>query len=126
MLSSDMELSAIVQRLINAMDLPITEVAMSHESELKIEKIQHPQNYYETPDELINDQNLSWEEKKTSLEVWEQDARQMLAASNEGMPGNDEGISQTNHHQLGQVERAKNELSDRLRRNACRGNYSLA
>ena len=31
MLSSDMELSAIVQRLINAMDLPITEVAMSHE-----------------------------------------------------------------------------------------------
>ena len=98
---------------------------MNHASELKIEKIQHPQNYYVTPDELIKDQSLSWEEMKTALAVWEQDARQMLTASNEGMPGSDEGISQTNHHQLGQVERAKIELGDRLRRNARAGSYSL-
>ena len=62
-------------------------VDMVETSKSKIEKIKHPQNYYETPDALIKDTELSPEEKKKALDVWEQDARQMLTASNEGMPG---------------------------------------
>ena len=74
-----------------------------------------------TPDALIKDTELSPEEKKKALDVWEQDARQMLTASNEGMPGSEEGVSKSDHHQLGQVKRAKNKLRDKPKRNASRG-----
>ena len=76
----------------------------------KIDKIEHPQSHYATPDELIEDRALSFEEKLDALKIWEQDARQMLTASNEGMPGSDEGIDPNNHHMLGQVERARDKL----------------
>jgi hypothetical protein len=92
---------------------------MVETSKSKIEKIKHPQNYYETPDALIRDPELSSEEKKKALDVWEQDARQMLTASDEGMPGSEEGVSKSDHAQLGQVERAKNKLH--AKRNASRG-----
>ena len=76
----------------------------------KIDKIEHPQSHYATPDELIEDRDLSREEKLDALKIWEQDARQMLTASNEGMAGSDEGVDPNNHHMLGQVERAKDKL----------------
>jgi hypothetical protein len=97
------------------------EVAMAETSKSKTEKIKHPQNYYETPDALTKDPDLSSEEKKKALDVWEQDARQMLTASNEGMAGSEEGVSKSDHSQLGQVERAKNKLRDKPKRNAPRG-----
>jgi hypothetical protein len=97
----------------------MTVVDMVETSKSKIEKIKHPQNYYETPDALIKDTELSPEEKKKALDVWEQDARQMLTASNEGMPGSEEGVNKSDHTQLGQVERAKNKLRDK--RDAPRG-----
>jgi hypothetical protein len=37
----------------------------------------------------------------------------MLTASNEGMPGSEEGIDPSNHHMLGQVERAKLKLQSK-------------
>ena len=76
----------------------------------KIDKIEHPQSHHATPDELIGDRPLSFEEKCNALKVWEQDARQLLTASNEGMAGSEEGIDPSNHHMLGQVERAKDKL----------------
>ena len=76
----------------------------------KIDKIEHPQSHYATPDELIEDRALSFEEKRDALKIWEQDARQMLTASNEGMAGREEGIDPSDHHMLGQVERAKDKL----------------
>ena len=76
----------------------------------KIDKIEHPQSYYATPDELIEDRALSFEEKLDALKIWEQDARQMLTASNEGMPGSDEGIDPSDNNVLGQVERARDKL----------------
>jgi hypothetical protein len=91
----------------------------------KMEKIQHPQTHYETPDALTKDPELSPEEKKRALDVWEQDARQMLTASNEGMPGSEEGLSKSDHHQLGQVERAKNKLRDTPKRKASRGSSQV-
>lgn len=83
---------------------------MPRSASSKIDKIEHPQAHYATPDQLIEDRALSLEEKRDALRIWEQDARQMLTASNEGMPGSDEGIDPSNHHMLGQVERAKDKL----------------
>jgi hypothetical protein len=76
----------------------------------KTDKIEHPQSHYATPDQLIEDRDLSFEEKLDALKIWEQDARQMLTASSEGMPGSEEGIDPSNHNMLGQVERAKDKL----------------
>lgn len=76
----------------------------------KIDKIEHPQSHYATPDELVRDRALSVEEKLGALKIWEQDARQMLTASNEGMPGSDEGIDPGGQPMLGQVERARDKL----------------
>jgi hypothetical protein len=93
-------------------------VDMVHASKSKIDKIEHAQDHYETPDDLRKDQDLSPEEKKKALNVWEQDARQLLTASNEGMPGSEEGASQSDHHQLGQVERARDKMGDKPIRKA--------
>ena len=76
----------------------------------KVDSIEHPQSHYPTPDELIEDRALSLDEKIKALKVWEQDARQMLTASGEGMPGSDEGIDPGEHHMLGQVECARDKL----------------
>jgi hypothetical protein len=76
----------------------------------KTDKIEHPQAHYATPDALIDDRDLSREEKLDALKIWEQDARQMLTASNEGMPGKEEGADPSDQPMLGQVERAKNKL----------------
>jgi hypothetical protein len=70
----------------------MTEVDMTDTLKSKIEKIKHPQNYYETPDALTKDPELSFEEKKKA-----------------------------DHPQLGQVKRAKNKLRDKPKRNASRG-----
>ena len=37
----------------------------------KIDKIEHPQLYYATPDQLIDDRDLSREEKLEALKIWE-------------------------------------------------------
>jgi hypothetical protein len=76
----------------------------------KADKIEHPQSRYATPDELIEDSALSIDDKIKALEIWEQDARQMLTASGEGMPGSEEGINPDDHSMLGQVKRARDKL----------------
>jgi hypothetical protein len=50
---------------------------------------------------------LSPDEKRQALNTWEQDARQMLTASNEGMERDEEGLDQRDTHRLAEVERAK-------------------
>jgi hypothetical protein len=80
---------------------------MSAHSEAKKAKLEHPANHYNSPDEITNDADLSEEEKRQALNTWEQDARQMMTASNEGMEGDDEGLDQSYTHRLGEVVRAK-------------------
>jgi hypothetical protein len=80
---------------------------MSAHSEAKKAKLEHPANHYNSPDEITNDADLSEEEKRQALNTWEQDARQMMTASNEGMEGDDEGLDQSDTHRLGEVVRAK-------------------
>ena len=50
-------------------------------------KVEHPAESYARPADLVNDEELSLEEKLKALDIWEQDARQLVTASNEGMEG---------------------------------------
>lgn len=88
---------------------------MAEHAITKAEKIEHPQTCYRSPDEILGDDTLTREEKARALDMWEQDARQMLTASNEGMPGSAEGTQRSDHSQLGQVERAKLKLGKKPR-----------
>jgi hypothetical protein len=88
----------------------LKEAAMPSATLSTTDKIEHPQSHYATPDELIDDRALSLDDKIKALKIWEQDARQMLTASGEGMPGSEEGIDPRNHNMLGQVERARDKL----------------
>jgi hypothetical protein len=67
----------------------------------------------EKSDDVVTDQRLSPEEKKKALDTWEQDAHQLLTASNEEMPGSDEGVAPEDTHRLGEVVRAKVKLGDK-------------
>jgi hypothetical protein len=62
------------------------------------------------PVDVVNDSTLSKTEKAEALDTWEQDARQLMTASNEGMPGPQEGLDPDDHHNMGQVLRAKEKI----------------
>jgi hypothetical protein len=71
------------------------------------EKVTSPATHFNRPEDVLTDHELSPTEKISALATWEQDSRQLMTASNEGMPGKSEGLRKDDHHQLGQVERAK-------------------
>ena len=73
----------------------------------KAEKIEQPENHYESPTEVAKDATLTKEEKKRALNTWEQDARQLLIASDEGMP-----TAKGQDHRMDEVQRAKEEIDD--------------
>jgi hypothetical protein len=78
---------------------------MEHNS--KLNKIENPQSSFDHPNDVVKDRQLSPGEKQDALNTWEQDARQLLTASDEGMPGSEEGVEQKDSHRLGEVVRAK-------------------
>lgn len=82
-------------------------------SKLKTRRIEHPATFYSSPDDIAKDNSLSPEEKKKALNTWEQDARQELTASNEGMAGSKEGIDPSDHSRLGEIERAKDKIDEK-------------
>ena len=86
---------------------------MTDDSHLKNRKIDNPAETFEKPSDVVTDERLSPEEKKKALDTWEQDAHQLLTASNEGMPGSDEGVAPEDSHRLGEVVRAKVKLADK-------------
>jgi hypothetical protein len=61
----------------------------------------------------VKDRRLSQDEIRKALNTWEQDARQLMTASNEGMPGPEEGLDPDDHHQMGQVVRAKEQIGEK-------------
>ena len=82
------------------------------------DKIEHPANYYKSPDEIANDSELSPEQRERALDTWEQDARQMLTASNEGMAGSKEGITRDDRSRFGEVARAKVKIRQKAKAQA--------
>jgi hypothetical protein len=89
------------------MGTQLYEMSMSTHSEAKKAKIEQPETHYKSPEEITTDADLSDEEKRQALDTWEQDARQMLTASSEGMEGDNEGLDQSDTHRLAEVMRAK-------------------
>jgi hypothetical protein len=75
-------------------------------------KLDKPQAHFEKASDVAADEGLSPGEKKEALDTWEQDARQLLTASNEGMPGKDEGASPHDAPKLGEVIRAKADIGE--------------
>ena len=84
-------------------------------SSSKAQKLYNPSTQFSTPTEIVEDPGLSKEEKKTALDTWEQDARQLMTASNEGMPGKEENLQPEDHHRLGEVGRAKSKIGAKLK-----------
>jgi hypothetical protein len=80
--------------------------------ETKNEEIENPASQFDTPDDIVKNKVLSHQVKLKALNAWEQDARQLMTASNEGMPGPEEGLAPTDHHRLGEVVRAKNNIGE--------------
>ena len=79
----------------------------------KTRRIEHPaETYRQTPD-VVRDENLSLDEKKQALDTWEQDARQLVTASNEGMAGDEEGLSKDENHKLDEVVDAKRQVGEK-------------
>jgi hypothetical protein len=76
-------------------------------------KVDNPATAFARPVDVVNDPKLSKGEKVEALDTWEQDARQLMTASNEGMPGPAEGLDSDDHHQMGQVVRAKETIGAR-------------
>jgi len=85
---------------------------MTKKPAIKADKIEQPENHFQSPTEVVRDERLTNEDKKRALNTWEQDARQLLTASNEGMPGSEEGLEKEDHHRLSEVIRAKRKIGE--------------
>jgi hypothetical protein len=86
------------------------EVTMSQQ--LK-DKIANPEGHFDKPKDVVQDDALSHQEKKKALNTWEQDERQLLTASNEGMPGSDEGQRKKEANRLAEVVQAKDQIGEK-------------
>ena len=86
------------------------EIHMSTQSESKKEKLERPADYYNSPEDITQDTELSPDEKRHALNTWEQDARQMLTASNEAWRAMTRGWTSATTHRLGEVVRAKEKI----------------
>ena len=79
------------------------------------EKVENPEAHFAKPKEVVKDNALSNDEKKSALNTWEQDELQLLTASDEGMPGSDEGLRSDAGNRLGEVLRAEGVLDEALK-----------
>jgi hypothetical protein len=77
------------------------------------DKVENTEAHFDRPKEIAQDKALSHDEKKRALNTWEQDERQLLTASNEGMPGSDEGLQSDDDNRLGEVGRAKEKIGQK-------------
>jgi hypothetical protein len=75
----------------------------------KTRKLENPASHFDKPSEVVKDRQLSHRQKKEALKTWEQDARQIATANNEGMAANDEGRT-GGDPKLADVVRAKEKM----------------
>jgi hypothetical protein len=75
-------------------------------------KLENPASHFKKPGEVVQDDKLSHQEKKAALDTWEQDARQLVTADNEGMAADKEGSKEADP-KLAEVVRAKEEIGEK-------------
>ena len=85
---------------------------MANTSKTK-DKVENPEAHFAKPKQVVKDNVLSHDEKKNALNTWEQDERQLLTASNEGMSRSDEGLRVDEDNRLGEVVRAKGAIGEK-------------
>jgi hypothetical protein len=78
-------------------------------------KIANPETHFENPRDVVQDGALSHEDKNKVLNTWEQNERQLLTASNEGMPGKEEGQRKKASNRLGDIGQAKDKIGEKPR-----------
>jgi hypothetical protein len=76
-------------------------------------KVDHPEAQFDKPKEVVQDKTLSRHEQKKALNTWEQDERQLLTASNEGMPGREEGLHSDDGNRLDEVVKTKEKIGEK-------------
>ena len=81
-----------------------------------VDKVENPAAHFDKPKKVVQDKALSHDEKKKALNTWEQDERQLLTASNEGMPESDEGLQLEDDNRLGEVVKAKAKIGEKPKR----------
>lgn len=81
------------------------------------DKIANPEAHFDKPKDVVQDNTLSRDEKKKALNTWEQDERQQMTASNEGMPAKDEGIRKDDQNCLDEIVRAEDEIGEKPKQN---------
>ena len=85
---------------------------MSQKIDEKTHKIHNPQSEFDKPSDVVKDSELSQTEKKKALENLEQDAHQLMTASNEGMaPENDHLV--THELKLEEVVKAQQRIGEK-------------
>lgn len=67
--------------------------------------LQNPARFFETPQHVLDDPNLTVTQKRKLLKQWEQDARLLSVAEEEGMAGGEENM-------LHRVKRAMEAIGD--------------
>jgi hypothetical protein len=85
---------------------------MSPNIDENAQKIHNPHGEFDKPSEVLNDSMLSQPEKRKALQNLEQDAHQLMTASNEGMaPENDDVVER--EPKLDEVVKAQQGLGEK-------------
>jgi hypothetical protein len=84
---------------------------MSRKTEEKDQKVHHPQAKFNKPTDIAKDPDLSEADKKKALENLEQDAHQLMTASNEGMAPAKDNVSK-HEPELDEVVKAQQRIGE--------------
>lgn len=84
---------------------------MSRKTEEKDQKIHNPQAEFNKPADVLKDPELSKIDKKKALENLEQDAHQLITASNEGMAPAKDDVSK-HEPKLDEVIKAQQRIGE--------------
>jgi hypothetical protein len=87
---------------------------MSRETDEKAQKIHNPQAEFDKPSDVVKDPELSQAEKKKALENLEQDAHQLMTASNEGMTPESDDVAK-HEPKLDEVVKAQQRIGEKPR-----------
>ena len=85
---------------------------MAREIDEKTQKIHNPQSEFEKPSDVVKDSGLSLTEKKKALENLEQDAHQLMTASNEGMAPEKDHVAE-HEPKLDEVVKAQQRIGEK-------------
>ena len=78
----------------------------------RLRRIHNPQAEFDKPGDVVKDPKLTQTEKKKALENLEQDAHQLLTASNEGMAPENEHLAKR-EPKLDEVVKAQRGLGEK-------------